>query len=245
MRDCYRGRRCCAITGWGMRAALCNSPGTKRKRCMLPPAADTDPRQWRDFDQARSLRKPVPMTTKHQDSLRQYVNDMIGLETDVSKAIRGQLDDERVNHQGKLVGILGTIVGASESRLERLKKISDEEGGSFGETIKEGVTAATGALAGVYGRLREHPVSRMVRDDIVAQSTASTAYGMLLTLALVAGHAEVAAIAEEGLSATSPAVISLTDVLPDIVVSELAEDEPVVNTEAAAAALKSIRASWK
>lgn len=184
------------------------------------------------------------MITTHQSNLRQYVNDMIALETDIAKAIRGQLEDERVIIRGKLASILGEIVGASEIRAERLKKISAEEGGSLGAAIKEGVTATTGVLAGLYGRLREHPVSRMVRDDIVAQTTASTAYGMLLTLALSAGHTECAVIAEEGLNSTSPSVTKLTYELPSIVEAELAEDEPPVCAGAAKIALKAIQAAW-
>src|SRR5687767_6898402 len=115
------------------------------------------------------------MSGKHHESIKQYVNDMIGLETDISKAIRGQLEDERVTRQAKLAAILTEVVMASEQRLERLKAISKEEGGAVGAAIKEGVTTATGFLAGLYGRVREHAVSRMVRDDIIAQTTASTA----------------------------------------------------------------------
>lgn len=184
------------------------------------------------------------MSTTHQGNLRQYVNDMIALETDISKAIRGQLEDERVIVRGKLASILGEVVGASESRLERLKKISTDQGGSLGAALKEGVTATTGVLAGLYGRLREHAVSRMVRDDIIAQTTASTAYGMLLTLALSAGHTECAVIAEEGLNSTSPSVTRLTYELPSIVESELAEEEPPVSAGAARIALKAIQTAW-
>jgi len=184
------------------------------------------------------------MHTSHSDNLRQYVNDMIGLEADISKAIRGQLEDQRISRHPPLAAILGEIATQAESRLERLKTLSKDEGGALGSALKEGVMTATGVLAGLYGRMREHPVSRMVRDDIVAQTTAATSYGMLLTLALTSGHPECTTLAEEGLRACAPTVTSLTRVLPGIVAAELAEDEPSVNPAAPQVTLAAIREAW-
>ena len=184
------------------------------------------------------------MSTTHSDNIRQYVNDMIGLEADISKAIRGQLEDDRISAHPRLQALLGEIANRSEERLDRLKEISKNEGGALGSAIKEGVMSATGVLAGLYGKVREHPVSRMVRDDIVAQSTASTAYGMLLTLALTAGHAGCASLAEEGLRACAPTVTLLTRELPEIVSAELAQDAPSTNPAAAQIALATIREAW-
>lgn len=184
------------------------------------------------------------MADKHQGSIKQYVNDMIGLEADISHAIRGQLEDDRVKGNIALARLLTEIADASERRLTRLKDLSKEEGGALGAAVKESVTTATGFLAGLYGRVREHPLSRMVRDDIIAQSAASTSYGMLLTLALSAGNKESADIAQDGLRECSPAVIKLTDEMPGIVAQELAEDEPSANPAASQVALAAIRQSW-
>ena len=185
------------------------------------------------------------MSEKHSSNIRQYVNDMIGLETDISQAIRGQLEDDRITQHSGLASLLNVIASESEARIEKLKEISKDEGGALGSAIKEGVMTATGVLAGLYGKVREHPVSRMVRDDIVAQTTAATSYGMLLTLALSAGHASCAALAEEGLRSCAPTVTLLTRELPDIVAQELAKDEPSANPAASHIALATIRDAWK
>ncbi|MCW1923828.1 hypothetical protein OKA05_14770 [Luteolibacter arcticus] len=185
------------------------------------------------------------MSEKHSDNIRQYVNDMIGLEADISKAIRGQLEDDRVRSVPQLVSLLDRIATASEGRLERLKAISKDEGGAFGSAIKEGVMTATGVLAGLYGKVREHPLSRMVRDDIIAQTTAATSYSMLLTLALSAGHSGCAALAEEGIKSCAPTVTLLTRELPEIVAHELAQDEPSANPAASQTALAAIREAWR
>lgn len=182
------------------------------------------------------------MNDKHQSSLKQYVNDMIAVERDIANAVKLQTEDDRVT--GELKVVLDQIVRLGESRQQLLKKLSDEEGGSLGAAVKEGITAVTGTLAGIYGKLREHPVSRMVRDDIIALEVASVSYGMLLTLGLSIGHQECVAVAERGIAETPPLIIALTDLLPVIVGHELAEDSPLANPAAGQVAITKIRDAW-
>ena len=184
------------------------------------------------------------MNEKHHASLKQYVNDMIALERVIINAIEVQAEDDRV----KAISGLGTILEqagqASKSRLELLKELSTREGGSVGATVKEGITAVTGTLTGIYGKMREHPVSRMVRDDIIAFDVASVSYGMLFTLGLCIGHEECAALAGHGITETPPLIMALTNLLPGIVASELAADAPLVNPAAVQLAGVRIRDAW-
>lgn len=182
------------------------------------------------------------MNDTHHSSLRQYVNDMIAVERDIANAVKLQAEDDRITTD--LKAILNRIVADSEYRSELLKKLSQQEDGSLGAAVKEGITAVTGTLAGIYGKLREHPVSRMVRDDIVALEVASVSYGMLLTLGLSIGHQECVAIAERGISETPPLIIALTDMLPVVVGHELAQDAPLENPAASQVAITKIRDAW-
>lgn len=185
------------------------------------------------------------MNEKHHDSLKQYINDVIGLERDIANAIKLQTADERLLAFGELKAILDQVVHNSESRLEILKKISEEEGGQLGAAVKEGITALTGTLAGIYGKIREHPVSRMVRDDIVALEVSSVSYGMLFTLGLAIGHRECVVLAEQGLEQTPKLIVELTDLLPLVVATELAADAPLANPSTVQIAQATIRDAWR
>lgn len=185
------------------------------------------------------------MNDEHHGSLKQYLNDVIALERDVVNAIEGQLEDARLKDYPDISEILVQMVADGTARIAALKDISDREGGSIGAVLKEGVTAVTGALAGVYGRIREHPVSRMVRDDLVAAHVSATSYGMLLTLALGIGHTETATHAEAYLKASARTVNLLSDRLPLVVIAELAKDAPLTNPAASQLAGEMIRAAWK
>lgn len=181
---------------------------------------------------------------KHQDSLKMYVNDVIGLERDVINAIEGQLGDDRVKAHPQLVQILQGIKAGAKSRSAILKEISEEEGGSTGAAIKEAAMSVAGALAGVYGKLREHPLSRIVRDDRVAMNVTETSYAMLYTLALGIGHDRTAEVALAGLNAAPPAVLQLTDILPAVILEELAADAPLANPDVETQVVDAIHQAW-
>ncbi len=184
------------------------------------------------------------MNPKHQDNLKMYVNDVIGVERDIVNAIEGQLEDDRVKANPRLVTILSEIVADGKSRINRLKTISDEEGGSVGATIKEAAMSVTGALAGIYGKFREHALSRMLRDDRIAMNVVETSYAMLYTLALAVGHHRTADIAREGLDTAASQVLKLTDVLPGVILRELSDDAPLENTGAEKMVLTAIHEAW-
>lgn len=188
---------------------------------------------------------PTEMNENHHKSLKQYVNDVIGLERDITNAISIQIEDDKVKAYPELLAVLQEIVRGSERRIELFKALSDKEGGNFGAAIKEGVTAVTGALAGLYGKVREDPISRMVRDDVVAMHVSAVSYSMLLTLGLSIGHSETADLATEALNACPPLVLKLTDLLPQIVASEVAEEGALASPSAVQVANDRIQAAWK
>ena len=184
------------------------------------------------------------MNASHHSSLTQYINDVIALERDIANALEVQLEDERVIAHANLYAILSEMRRDSLTRIEAFSELSEEEGGSIGGALKEGVMAVTGTLAGWYGKVREHPVSRMVRDDITAAGVAATSYSMLLTLALAFDHSECQSLALRSLHQCPGIVIRLHDLLPEVIVGELAQDGPVLNPAAAQVARMHFRDAW-
>jgi hypothetical protein len=176
-------------------------------------------------------------------NLRTYVNDMIAVERDVYNAISGQIEDKHVKEVPEVRALLTEIAAGSKARLESMEALSFKLEGKVGAAIKEAVAAATGLLAGIYGKVRKHPVSRMLRDDQVALNLCATAYGMLYTTALVYDEEEVAIASLEHLNALPSQIIGLTRVIPGIVVKELTEDHPG-DPEAATIAQGAILAAW-
>jgi hypothetical protein len=185
------------------------------------------------------------MDEKHHDHFIAYVNDMLAVERDLAQAVRGQLEDERIDRHAGLRDVLLDCVSGSEARAEILGKFAHGTGGVLGAAVKGTVMAVAGTLAGIYGRLRDHPVSRMVRDDIIALDVAVTGYGMLLTLGRCLDHKECIAFAQLALLGCPPLVARLDHVLPLVIAAELAEEAPLVNAAGAELAQDAIRQVWQ
>ncbi len=185
------------------------------------------------------------MNDIHRKHLDASLNDMLAVERDLSQAVRGQLEDGRIDDHEGLRDILLDIVAGSEGRTDILRKISQAQGGAIGAAVKGTVMAVAGTLAGIYGKLREHPVSRMVRDDIIALDVAVTGYGMLLTLARCLDQKECIAFAQLALLGCPPLVTRLDHVLPLIIASELAEEVPLPAPAGAELAQDAIRQVWQ
>jgi ferritin-like metal-binding protein YciE len=180
----------------------------------------------------------------HEQQLRNQVNDVMAIERDIVNAIRLQQADDRVHEYPELGEILTQIEKESEDRQELFRSWIGNEGMHLVTSVKEGISAVTGVVGGLYTKLREYPVSRMVRDDIIALDIACVSYGMLHTLGLAIGNDESATLAERSLKECPPFVIRLTDLLPEILVEELSRQAPLVNPAAAQVAYAKIRDAW-
>jgi hypothetical protein len=181
---------------------------------------------------------------EHTSILRTYVNDMIGVEADIGNAVEGQCADSDVAARPHLHRLLRVMADTSVARREALQRHSEELDGKFGGKLKEAVMAAAGTLAGLYGKVRKHPVSRMLRDDVTALNLASTAYGMLYTTALAFNEERLAATVLQHLNDLPAQVKELSAQIPEVIVEELAKDDATVNMDAARYARAAMERAW-
>lgn len=189
--------------------------------------------------------KPSPLMTEQQSSiLRSYVNDMLAVERDLHHATSGQAADESVTKLPEVRALVEQISQASDQRIKAFETVSAQYDGKLGAAVKEAVAAAAGTLASLYGKVRSHAVSKMLRDDHVALNLASISYAMLYTTAVAFDAPEVATPALAALNETASHVIKLSSLIPPVVTRELEAENPV-NTEAGAQGVQAIMASWE
>jgi len=186
----------------------------------------------------------MPTSDTHSENLRMYVNDMLALERSIHDAVRRQLDDEQVKAHADTAALIGRLHTTAHARLQTMELLAESVGGGAGAAVKEAVAAAAGTLAGLYGKVRKHAVSRMLRDDYTALSLAATAYSMLYTTALAVRDPRVASVATQHLKGITPLVMELSRILPTVVVRELAEDDPDVDQSAARIAQEATIEAW-
>jgi ferritin-like metal-binding protein YciE len=179
------------------------------------------------------------------DTLRGYVNDMLAVERDIHAAFRRHKEDRGAKTYPEAVAVLQQIedrIDLHVANLERcLERLGDAE-----STLKAAVGAMLGAVAGVYGKLRDDRVSRMLRDDYTALCFACVCYEMLHTTALAIGHQEIATLALEHFRDYTPAVMAIGELLPEVVIEELRREGKVrADGSVAERAAENAREAWR
>lgn len=172
-----------------------------------------------------------------------YVNDTLALERDIEEAMARQMEDNQLVPSAEVELHMSSMSVSNKTRVSALEELSTSLGGGAGR-VKEAVGAVVGVLAGFYGLVRKHPLSRLLRDDYTALALLSTAYSMLYTTAVALHDGHVAAIAHRHLRSVTPLIMELSRIIPSAVVSELAADIPNINLEAEHAGREATFRAW-
>lgn len=175
--------------------------------------------------------------------LRMYSNDMLALERHILEAVARQNDDARVTGPAK------EVISAIHAQLREHVSVMETHVAALGDTaggkVKEAVTSIAGAVAGLYDKVRNDPVARMLRDDYTALNLAAIGYSMLHTSALALHDAAVANVALRHLRNLTPLVLQLNQVIPGACVAELAEDGYDTDASVVPTAVEHINEAWQ
>ena len=177
-------------------------------------------------------------------NLRMYVNDMAALIKHIEDAIDRQVADERVQADPDAKQVVDRIHSVLRAQVLSMENHAAAVGSETGAAIKEAVASVAGVVAGLYDKVRKHPVSRMLRDDYTALSLAATAYSMLYTTALSMRELTIANVALRHLQETTPLVMDLSKVIPAVVVRELAQDDASIDTSIVSIAQQNTLEAW-
>jgi hypothetical protein len=182
---------------------------------------------------------------KRQQALQQYVGDMLAVDKHIHEAVRRQRDDDNMQAHPKahqlvahLEEVLDRQISDLESHLERL-------GGSTSSPVKDAVSSALGAVAGMYDKMRSNTASKMLRDDYTALSLSAISYTMLHTTGLGLQDQATADLALRHLRMLTPIITDISRIIPTIVAVELMEDDEVdVDTTVGPQAVRQTQEAW-
>ncbi len=187
------------------------------------------------------------MTATREETVRSYLGDLISVLEHVSQAVAKQASDDdfrRIAHAGRVIDKLHSVLIRQRGDLEAHVKAMG--GTSGGGVLKDMLGTVTGALAGLYGKMRGETAARMLRDDYTALSFVTACTTMLHTTALALDDSATAALTFRHIQEYPPLIMALSELLPHAVVADLAADKvPVVNAAAAEEAIQNLNDSWR
>ncbi len=180
-----------------------------------------------------------------REYLRPYVADMAAVEKHILEAVERQTKDEdfqKLPQAQQLVNRLETTLRNHVQTLEG--HLAQFPAGSAAGAVKGAVTGVLGAFAGLYDKVRSEAASRGLRDDYTALNLASISYTMLHTSALALNETATAELALRNLKELTPLIMQLTEVLPEVVVRELAEEGKAYDASIVQRAVRATQEAW-
>ena len=111
-----------------------------------------------------------------------------------------------------------------KAHVDALEQLIEAYDGKAESLLKKAVTEVLGAVAGLYDKMREHSVSRILRDNYTALSLAAMGYTAYNAFGLAIHEKQVAEVAQRHLRELTPLLIDLSKVLPHTVVREVNEE---------------------
>ncbi|GAB4215557.1 MAG: hypothetical protein OHK0022_55590 [Roseiflexaceae bacterium] len=182
--------------------------------------------------------------TERQETLTQYVGDMLSLTRHIHQAVERQKNDERAKNDRDAGPLITRIDQTLEMHISRLEDHLRALGGDPTSPIKEAFSSLAGVAAGLYDKVRTDPVSKMLRDDYTALSLASMAQTMLHTTGLALKSQATAELALQALKDLTPLVVDISQVIPRVTVKELTDAGEVVDTSVAQQAINNTQFAW-
>ena len=183
--------------------------------------------------------------SEKQDSLQQYVSDMLAVERHMLPAFENQSKDDRFAQYPEARRLVNKIEATIHSHINGIKQHLESLGGDAGSPVKSAVTAALGMAASVIENMRTDPISKNLRDDYTVLNLAAVSYTMLHTAGQALMDQQTADIAAAFLMDYTPLITELNEVIPEVVVNELRDETEVLDPGAAARAVERTQQAWR
>lgn len=176
--------------------------------------------------------------------LQKYVADMLSLEKHIHEAVRRQRDDQEVATHPQTHSLISRIESTLDEHIEHLERHLKSIGGNAASPVQDAVAAVAGAAAGIYDKVRDEKVSKMLRDDYTALGLAAISYTTLHTTGLAVASAPTADLALRHLQHWTPLIVEISEVIPLVVAKELAEDLDQVSPSIGQQAVRNTQSAW-
>jgi ferritin-like metal-binding protein YciE len=183
--------------------------------------------------------------SERQDSLQQYVSDMLAVERHILPALESQSKDDRYAKHPEARRVVNKVEAIIRSHIDGLEQHLKNLGGDPASPVKSAVTAVLGLAATVIEKVRTDPVSKNLRDDYTVLNLAAVGYTMLHTTGQALMDEPTADLAVNFLRDYTPLIAELNEVIPEVVVSELRDETEVLDPDAAKRAVKRTQEAWK
>ena len=185
------------------------------------------------------------MADERTEAIQKHLADMQAVEKHILEAVQRQREEDLVRNDLDTNKLLIEVERTLKEHVQALANLSEEYDGEGESALKKAITAAAGVVAGLYDKVREHELTRMLRDDYTALSLASMGYTTLHTFGLAVKEQRIADVALSHLKEITPLMVEISKVLPVVTAREVAkENDFAVDTSVGEEAVRNTQTAW-
>jgi ferritin-like metal-binding protein YciE len=170
---------------------------------------------------------------------------MLALERHIAQPLARQLDLEDTKKFAGALAVITGLKGLTDSHVTALEQCLEQLGGHAASPVKSAWSSLLGAGAAAIDSVRKTKVSKNLRDDYTALSLATISYTMLLATATGLGDTATADLAKRHLADYAQVVMTINQVIPEVVLTELQADGQNVQAGAGDLIRQTTNEIWK
>ena len=178
-------------------------------------------------------------------SIQTYVSDMLALERHIAQPLQRQLDMDDTKKFPGALAVITNLKGLTDAHVTALEQCLEQLGGHEASAVKSAWSSLLGAGAAAIDSVRKTKVSKNLRDDYTALSLATISYTMLYTTTVGLGDTATADLAKRHLADYAQAVMTINQVIPEVVLTELQIDGQNVQAGAGDLIRQATNEIWK
>ena len=185
------------------------------------------------------------MADDRTEAIQKHLADMQAVEKHILEAVQRQREEDVVRNDLEANKLLIEVERSLNAHVEALTNLSKQYDGEGESALKKAITAAAGVVAGLYDKVREHELTRMLRDDYTALSLAAMGYTTLHTFGLAVKEQRIADLALNHLKDLTPLMVEISKVLPAVTAREVAaENDFPVDASVGEEAVRNTQTAW-
>jgi ferritin-like metal-binding protein YciE len=173
-----------------------------------------------------------------------YLSDLLALERHMAAPVESQVTSDDHQQYPAAAAIFQKIKTITDAHIAALDAQLNAVGGHPASGIKSAWSQLLGGGAATLNAARKPKVSKSLRDDYTALGLSSISYTMFHATALGLGDTASAQLAKRHLDDITPIIVAISEVIPGVVLGELAADGENVQVTAAQLTQQATKDSW-
>lgn len=186
----------------------------------------------------------VPLTLEAKNVLCRYLTDLRALERYLIEALELQEFEKDLRSHREAALLVSDTLDLLRYHVAKVDEEIESLDCDPRSALRRSVAAISGAFVTSVSKLRSRETSKILRDNLTMLNLATASYAILHSGALAVGHTALADLALIHLRELTGIIAEINQLLPRVVVAEVARTVATTSETAADRAFQNTESAW-